>query len=306
MLSTFHDKITRRFPTLSGLRVVWDSSKLPNNRIIGIWLLAESNQTGPNGEPILVDKEEVLRTSARKYLIMIGKYMADGGEGYDALKNKKEVVDAESGQSKGALVKKFLLGEFASLFSYQYALTSIISGAHFLKQKLHEESENGKVSQSKMARILDKVKSHLQQLQQTSHPSLMAPVSFHAFSNPGSRSDFIAQTAMDDMPSVVEWSTSQQLSSAALTVVDYEHMGLLDSYDRQRARETARLHRFGSLSMNTKSVAGYSLFSVPGGDVTTDVDEEEATVAAAENDADKSLPIIHPVVDGRLKNIAKN
>jgi 5'-nucleotidase len=67
---------------------------------------------GPDGKPVLVDKEEVLRASTRKYLIMCGEYMWQGGDGYDALKGKKAVITSENGQSMCALVRKFLLGAF--------------------------------------------------------------------------------------------------------------------------------------------------------------------------------------------------
>ncbi len=102
----------RRFPALSGLRITWDSRKPAGQRVLGIWLLGDSTKVGADGKPELVDQEAVLRTSTRKYLIMCGEYMSQGGDGYDAFKGKKLVIPGENGQSMSALVRKFLLGPF--------------------------------------------------------------------------------------------------------------------------------------------------------------------------------------------------
>ncbi|KAJ3538174.1 hypothetical protein NM688_g6557 [Phlebia brevispora] len=113
-------KLEGRFPALSGLRVTFDSSREAGDRVLGVWLL-DSTKVGPDGKPELVDKEKVLRTSMRKYLIMCGEYMAQGGDGYDALKGKKLVIPAENGEPKSALIRDFL------------------SGAQFLNKKMGEK-----------------------------------------------------------------------------------------------------------------------------------------------------------------------
>ncbi|EAU80500.2 hypothetical protein CC1G_11855 [Coprinopsis cinerea okayama7 len=99
-----------RFPSIAGFRVEWDSRREPGQRVLGIWLLEESSQLTPNGTPILVDKEPVARSSDRKYLIVTGEYLANGGDGYTMLKDQKLVINAENGQPKNQLVKKFLGG----------------------------------------------------------------------------------------------------------------------------------------------------------------------------------------------------
>jgi 5'-nucleotidase len=91
--------------------VVWDSSKPPKERVQEVWLL-EKTTIGPDGKSRLVDKEQILRSSTRKCLMVCGEYMAMGGDGYDALKKGKLVINGESGQPKAALVKKYLLGKF--------------------------------------------------------------------------------------------------------------------------------------------------------------------------------------------------
>lgn len=121
--TTTDPAFARRFPTISGIRVTFDSSRPPNQRVLGIWLLGESTRFGADGKPELVDKEEVLRASTRKYLIMCGEYMTEGGDGYESLKDKKMVVPAENGQSKSALIRKVLLGKFPAYFVLAYFLT---------------------------------------------------------------------------------------------------------------------------------------------------------------------------------------
>jgi 5'-nucleotidase len=79
--------------------------------VLEIWLLEDSNKTDAEGKRVLVDKEQVLRTSSRKYLIMCGEYMALGNDGYKALMGKRLVMDAESpGFSKSAIIQKFIQG----------------------------------------------------------------------------------------------------------------------------------------------------------------------------------------------------
>ena len=103
--------VRSRFPALSGIYMSFDGNKPAGQRVLEVWLLADktSDQDG------IVKKEQVLRTSTRKYLIMCGEYMVNGGDGYDALKGKKQVITAENGQSKSALIRKFLLGRCLNL-----------------------------------------------------------------------------------------------------------------------------------------------------------------------------------------------
>lgn len=95
------------------MRVIWDRSKPVGSRVLSIWLTKQD----PRNPGAIVDKEEVERTSTRKYLVMVGNYMAQGGDGYGVLKGKKQVITAENGLPKSALIRKFLLGESGYLIS---------------------------------------------------------------------------------------------------------------------------------------------------------------------------------------------
>jgi 5'-nucleotidase len=300
-------------------------------------LLGDSNQIGANNKPVLVDKEEVLRSSTRKYLIVAGEYMVQGGDGYDALKGKKLVITTENGQSKSALIRKYLLGEFFELFSWWNALTIVVSGAQFLNKTLEEKPENRNLK-SKAVDILGGVENQIQQVQQLPYVSKVMPMlhrslpkfgssgfqlptsgSFHlptsgGFQLPTSSGfqlpnvgDYVPPEAREGVATAikgVKWLTSQRLFSAALAMADFEDMGFLDAYERQRARITAGLLRAGPLSVDVHLRMNLGVFS-KSQDTKAAADKEDAKVNAAEQDAKKTLPIIHPIVDGRLKDVAK-
>ncbi|KZT11516.1 Metallo-dependent phosphatase [Laetiporus sulphureus 93-53] len=129
-----------RFPVISGFRVSWDSRRLPGERVLGVWLLQElsgsaSTSASPTPTPsatssmtslqsiqstasgaaspayMLVDGEPIPRSKkGRKYRMVTREYMAEGYDGFEALKGQKYLVDDESGQLMSALVRKYLLG----------------------------------------------------------------------------------------------------------------------------------------------------------------------------------------------------
>lgn len=99
-----------RFPAISGFRVEWRTSMEPEKRIEKMWLRQETKDVGPDGKPKLIDKEEIKRNHDRKYIVTVGEYMTQGGDGYAVLMKQKLILNGENGQSKSALTRKFLLG----------------------------------------------------------------------------------------------------------------------------------------------------------------------------------------------------
>ncbi|GJE86791.1 bifunctional metallophosphatase/5'-nucleotidase [Phanerochaete sordida] len=118
-----------RFPVISGFRVSWDSRRPAGQRVLGVWLTQEpsggssavtpfaSGSSTPAGGAApsavggLVDKEPVPRVrGGRKYCVVTREYMAQGHDGYDALKRGTYLVDDEGGQMMSAIVRKYLLG----------------------------------------------------------------------------------------------------------------------------------------------------------------------------------------------------
>ncbi|KAJ7197224.1 Metallo-dependent phosphatase-like protein [Mycena pura] len=106
-----------RFPVVSGLRVSWDSRRKPGERVFGVWLLQEIEDTESGHDsaighstPRLVDAAPIQRTTDRTYKIVTRQYMAEGHDGFLALKRGKHLIDDEGGQIMSALVRRYLMG----------------------------------------------------------------------------------------------------------------------------------------------------------------------------------------------------
>lgn len=101
------------------MRVAWDSQREPGNRILSIWLTKEMEDSIYNGgggsgysTPRVVDAEPIPRVKGgRQYRIVSREYMAQGHDGFTALRGRKYLVDDESGQPMSSIVRKYLLGK---------------------------------------------------------------------------------------------------------------------------------------------------------------------------------------------------
>ncbi|PPQ64016.1 hypothetical protein CVT24_009390 [Panaeolus cyanescens] len=99
-----------RFPAISGFRVSWDSRKEPGNRVLGIWLLKAGDESCEE-EPVERKKDGIT------YTVITRDYMAQGHDGFIALKNGKYVIDHDCGELMSAIVRKYLLGsQFVNRF----------------------------------------------------------------------------------------------------------------------------------------------------------------------------------------------
>lgn len=308
-----------RFIAISGLRVEWDSRRPAGERVVTVWLTQESDQRGENGRPATIDKEQVLRTSTRKYLIMAGEYMAQGGDGYDVLKDMKQAIGAENGQSKSALIRKFLLG--AQLLKKQLCShppkgpgRSILRSKTFSLLEIFQDQPGPDASRSGERAS----KPELEQLPTTAEPEseprspeMESPSSMEP-TDSGSTSSMILTNEVTTSPpstprtSSLKWLTSHLLAAAVLNLAEKEDVGLLDPYERQRARMTVKLLRAARKSIDESRrmaalAAGGSMDSQ-----TSEADKVEDTVEAAERDAKDTLPTIRPMVDGRLRDISQS
>lgn len=133
-LSTFPAQ-EGRFPIVSGFRVVWDSTLPPGKRVKGVWLIQEPSGSATNTPadtsgtttpiasvakgiqwmnrqaPLLTDVAEVKRQKGgQTYKIVTREYMAQGHDGFAALKGHPYLVDDEAGQMMSTIVRKYLLG----------------------------------------------------------------------------------------------------------------------------------------------------------------------------------------------------
>lgn len=118
-----------RFPVISGFRVSWDSRRPPGQRVLGIWLSkeAENSEHGHDAgsgvsTPRLVDAEPIQRThGGKKYNIVTREYMAQGHDGFESLKGQRYLIDDENGQLMSAIVRKYLLGKVYTKSQFGYA-----------------------------------------------------------------------------------------------------------------------------------------------------------------------------------------
>ncbi|KAH9981482.1 5'-nucleotidase [Lactifluus volemus] len=107
-----------RFPVISGFRVSWDSRRPSGQRVLGVWLLEEqaddvSVMSTDSGftTPAPREGQAISRNDTEpKYKILTREYMAQGHDGFTALKGSKYLIDDESGQITSTVVRKYLLG----------------------------------------------------------------------------------------------------------------------------------------------------------------------------------------------------
>lgn len=125
-----------RFPQISGMRVVWDSSKEPFHRVVSVDFLrlpfdgkfssSEKLKMKIRNEFALVPSSEadddvvtVHRIPAsvkeplqldKKYNVVTRGYLANGNDGYTSLQEGDFVVDFEAGELMSTIVRKYLLG----------------------------------------------------------------------------------------------------------------------------------------------------------------------------------------------------
>ena len=105
---------------VSGFRVSWDSRRPPGKRVLGVWLWKEITESlhshgtdSGRATPRLMDAEEIQRTkTGRKYKIVTREYMAQGHDGFSALKGNTYLIDDENGQMMSSLVRKYFLGQY--------------------------------------------------------------------------------------------------------------------------------------------------------------------------------------------------
>ncbi|KAK7693426.1 hypothetical protein QCA50_002994 [Cerrena zonata] len=212
-----------RFPALSGLRMTFDGSKPPGQRVLEVWLLADKVECKSG----LVDKEQVLRSSTRKYLIMVGEYMVQGGDGYDVLKGQKQVLSAENGQSKSTIVRKFLLG------------------AQMLKKTANEQPEAlSRLLQTKPVEMFGKM-----------NLKLVPPAPLRNVHN-------LVQSTVAGVSPVLKALVPRPFAAAALILAEFGEIGLLDSYERRRSRMRIRLQVRSLLKLPT-SLAIFAGFLNP-------------------------------------------
>lgn len=123
-----------RFPIVSGLRVEWNSTKPPGERVVGIWTLGGDDQEAGVEEPVINSNE------GRTYKIVTREYLAQGYDGFDALKRGTYIIDDENGELMSSIVRKYLLGSWCQTFGFFIVFIYLVNdwvsllGSHFIRK----------------------------------------------------------------------------------------------------------------------------------------------------------------------------
>ncbi|SJX61573.1 related to 5`-nucleotidase precursor [Sporisorium reilianum f. sp. reilianum] len=143
---SMYPKQEGRFPQVAGMMVRWDSTRPPGKRLVSVELLDNPLDTPAPAEDDAMEEDKdtsddadvgkLRRFSVTKlpqggydvevhrpalvsrgplemdktYRVVTREYLAEGYDGFDALKRGEFVVDHENGQLMSAIVRKFLLG----------------------------------------------------------------------------------------------------------------------------------------------------------------------------------------------------
>ncbi|KAH9853979.1 Metallo-dependent phosphatase [Lenzites betulinus] len=297
-----------RFPTIAGFRVSWDSRRPPGQRVLGVWLLQEPSGSSTNPTPshsgtaspvmqtgsasssrssllqsttnpaaqsamALIDGDPIPRTKGgRMYSIVTREYMAQGHDGFLPLKGKKYLVDDESGQMMSTIVRKYLLGcRFVNRLSRMASMHHLTlldpDTPNLVSREKARQAHASRRPRSKSRDRLSALTSRVTGRASSTTPRAASPVQ-RAKSPAGRIGDMWRRVA----GIALRWSRGHYRDH--LRVAGREHMSDVDCFDGDRMRKSGF---DGQEKQGT---------------------EESGEFAGAEED----LVLIHPVVDGRLKD----
>ncbi|CDO69028.1 hypothetical protein BN946_scf184834.g35 [Trametes cinnabarina] len=307
-----------RFPVISGFRVSWDSRRPPGQRVLGVWLLqespsgSESTSRSPSRTPThsgasspslsqhgsasssmssllqstmsamaqpsanLVDGEPIPRAKGgRMYSIVTRQYMAEGHDGFLPLKGKRYLVDDESGQMMSAIVRKYLLGcRFVNRLSRLASTTHV----ELLDPETPQVVSREKARQAHATRrSRSKSRDRLSLLRSLSPSKAKGDATPRAKSPAGRIGDMWRRVA----GAALRWSRGHYRDH--LRVSGREHMSEVDCFDGDRMRKG----EFEKDNMKR-----------PEKELSAEKEQPSEEFDGSEED----LVVIHPIVDGRLKD----
>lgn len=105
---------------VSGFKVTWDSRRPPGQRVLSVTLLRKSEEHQDDVSPEGTVEEEPIprKKEGKRYKVVTRDYMAEGHDGFIALKGKPYLVDHESGSIMSIIVRKYLLGMHSFLWRH--------------------------------------------------------------------------------------------------------------------------------------------------------------------------------------------
>lgn len=102
----------------------------------------------------------------------------------------------------------------------------------------------------------------------------------------------------------MRWFANRFLIGTASAVADREDMGLLDPYERIRARQRAPADDTMRMGLPMLGAQASDDNAAVDTEVAAKVDAAKVDAARVDAAANEALPLIHPVVDGRLQDVA--
>ncbi|WWC73295.1 uncharacterized protein I206_107262 [Kwoniella pini CBS 10737] len=319
-----------RFPIISGLVVKWDHTRPPNQRVISIHQLKrpihgkndddndeeEDEIEDPrdfvdfkeqeDGTRVVVKQkklelgDEVKNDESRIYRVITREYMALGYDGFDALKNRKFVVDDENGQIMSSILRSFLLG---SSYIFRHKQLESAAAAHLSSRtdkvlsrarNQHQHSPTSSVSSSPQSTksFLSPQNSHHAAMQNS---GILSPVS--------ERSTGSAWGVLKRHVVQHDWSTIRD----ALHVAKNEHMSSVDEVAGQAMRQQKQAKPSAPHMPGQWESRSTTPLPIPDSDKPAKGAQNDILVNQEKRELDNlsdDLAIVCPLIDGRMKDVS--
>ncbi|BEJ13733.1 hypothetical protein CspHIS471_0309070 [Cutaneotrichosporon sp. HIS471] len=312
-----------RFPIVAGLAVEWDHRKPPGQRIDSIHLTVQETEhkddeydpsaevtflEQPDGTRIEVKQakvklgEEVKNLEGgRTYYVITREYMANGFDGFGALKDRRMIIDHEVGQSMSSIIRSFLLGS-----SFIFRMTQLAEAHHDHLDHICSRTSNllkrhrtlQRSPCQSIASSPSKAKYDLGQFVDSPGTSPIHP----SFKN-------IVEAVTANESELVELSTSTSSTSGwgmlrrrviehdwvtireAMHVAKHEHMSDVDPCDGRKLRHQTIYDKTSPAATPRTGTPGLLV---------------DAKRKAELKDLAPDVAIVAPQVDGRLRDIASD
>ncbi|WVQ81605.1 hypothetical protein IAT38_003729 [Cryptococcus sp. DSM 104549] len=301
-----------RFPIVSGLAVKWDHTLPPGKRILSIHhLVPHKKPTEEEGDDVddMVDfreQEDGTRVivkqrrmelgdevkneeGGRVYRVITRDYMAQGYDGFEALKGRKFIVDDENGQIMSSILRSFLLGS-----SYIFRHKQLEEAAHsHLSRRTSRVLLKARAAHSPSTSLASSPQKNLLSPTATGTGNSLSP-------NP------VVQSPTSEKSASQAWGTLRKhvvqhdwgTIRDALHVAKHEHMSSLDVVAGKAMRQQKETMP-GAWSPLTSPSTEEPSSSPEGGIVIRADDPEDG------DESEANLAIVCPMVDGRMKDVSE-
>ncbi|OCF34141.1 hypothetical protein I316_04090 [Kwoniella heveanensis BCC8398] len=295
-----------RFPIVSGLVVRWDHSRPPGSRILSIHQLQQEEKDDDeienpqdfvdfseqeDGTRVVVKHkklalgEEVKRDNSKIYRVITRDYMAQGYDGFEALKHRRFIVDDENGQIMSSILRSFLLGS-----------------SYIFRHKQLEAAADHHLS-TRTDTVLSRARSQHQYSPASSLSS--SPTSAKGYLSPpngvlspvSERSASSAWGVLRRHVVAHDWSSIRD----AMHVAKHEHMSSVDEVAGQAMRQSRHMPGDwpkGGRASATQTKGPDTQSNKKAGDILIGQEKEKL------DNLSDDLAIVCPLIDGRMKDVA--